>query len=174
MQLLIAPSHDFYDNFLFLTFCLTVGIFEELFFRVFVYNYFIDSENSTIKAILKASVIFGLVHLNNFFTQEPYILSVVNQVIFAFGIGILFQALYIRFQSITLVIMLHSLINYFGSYKSGLLNFNIIDAAADTGYSLRDFFTTFAVFSFLIVVLILPISYFLLKDQIKKNSTTLV
>lgn len=157
-------------HFEFLIYCLTIGVFEELFFRVYIYHYLHNicqkKEKNLIQIILITSLIFGLAHISNIFNPEYIKATVINQILLAFSIGILLQSIYIRTKSIILVIAIHSLIDYFGMFKRYLLKENST-TISDT-YTFDDFITTFISLLIITLIFIIPVSYSLIKRKIKK------
>lgn len=165
-------SSNSLDNFTFLSSCLLVGVFEELFFRIFIFFFVLkilyNRKNKLLYSILLTSFIFGFSHLSNLFNPEYLKISVVNQVLFAFSIGLLLQSIYIRTKSLTFIICLHTLINYFGSYKNHLLFSEIDDL--ETQYTFNDFITTFISIMAFTIIIVLPLSYLLIRKDLKQNN----
>ncbi|MBI9056299.1 MAG: CPBP family intramembrane metalloprotease [Labilibaculum sp.] len=166
--LLLGSDNIENENWIFLTSCLSVALFEELLFRVFVFEILFNAlkdKMNLFKIIIISSAVFGLAHVTNFFNPNYVNLSVINQIVMTFGAGVLLQSIYIRLNSITCVILLHTLINYFGMYKSKLLPSKEIDniVATEVHYSLSEFFSTFLTLSIMIVILVLPISILLIR-----------
>lgn len=152
---------DNYKHFLFLLSCFAVGLFEELFFRIFMFLFmlkiFEKDKRRLLKSIILTSIFFGIAHYSNFLNPEYYTLSVINQSLFAISIGILLQSLYIRFNSLIFIVTIHTLINYLGSYKSKLFEIN---QNFNTDYETGDFLSTLlSIVIFSIIVIIA--SYFL-------------
>lgn len=153
----------------FLFSCLSVGLFEELFFRIFIFyfmiNIFKKDDKRTLKSMIITSLFFGLSHFSNFLNTEYYKLSVIYQSLFAISIGIVLQSMYIKFKSLTFIITLHGLINYYGSYKSKFFdiysNINKIDE--------NDDFLSTLFFLVIFMVISLIFSYFLLRKEINNN-----
>lgn len=153
----------------FLISCLTTGIFEELFFRIYVFYYILklfdeERKNKILLTLFFSSLIFGLAHITNFFNPNYVKISIINQVFFAFSLGVLFQSIYIRTKSIVFITTLHSLINYFGTYKIFLSN--QVESTSDVSYSFNDFLSTFISILVITLVFIIPLSYLLLRKNI--------
>jgi len=167
-------SIDNINHFLFILYCFSVAIFEELFFRVYIFQNVMkivdndDKKRKLIKAVLYTSAIFALAHFTNVFKEEVVKLTVIIQIIFAFGLGILFQSLLIRFKNILLIIVLHALINYMGTYKVWLIKLNSSGSNADI--SMSDFLTSMIGCSLFVILFIFPISFLLLKPSLEKNN----
>lgn len=157
------------DNLIFLTSCLSVGIFEELFFRIFIFFFvlkiFDKRKNKLFISIILTSLIFGFSHLTNLFNPEFHKISVVNQILFAISIGFILQSIYIRTKSLTFIICLHTLINYYGSYKKHLF-FQEIENI-ESQYSFNDFLTTFISILVFTIIIVIPLSYLLIRKELK-------
>lgn len=156
---------DSYNHFLFLLSCFSVGLFEELFFRIFMFLFmlkiFEGDNRKFLKSITITSLLFGLAHYSNFLDPEYDVLSVLNQSLFAVAIGILLQSIYIRTNSLIFIVTIHSLINYFGTYKSRLFE---VKKEYEADYDTGDFFSTLlTIFTFLIIAIIC--SYFLVVNS---------
>lgn len=148
----------------FLISCLSVGFFEELLFRVYTFNFVYKTNKSfgVIKKISITSFIFAIAHSTNFFNPDVYSLSVINQILFAFGIGFLLQTLYMKYNNLILIVTLHGLVNFFGGYKSHVIKSNMINN--ENSYNLSDFLTTFIALLILNTLLI-SFSNLLLRNQ---------
>ncbi len=148
---------------LFFIFCILVSIFEELLFRIFVYFNFsrILKKKKIFIIVILSSLIFGLAHLTNIFSMDIVNITIINQIVFAFGIGMILQTLYIKFKNIILLYALHASINVLGSYKSRLdLNERIEETL-----QFRDFLFSFLGLIFIVFIILCPIIYLLLKNH---------
>jgi hypothetical protein len=155
-----------YNHTIFILSCLAIGIFEELLFRVFLYQYtykFIRKD--IIFSLLFCSILFGIAHLSNLVFSDYYKISIINQVLFAISIGLLLQSIYIKTKSVVLIVFLHAIINYLGSYKKNILT--KVVSTSET-YTFEDFLTSFISILLLTFLVIIPISYFLIKKELKK------
>lgn len=84
-----------------------LGIFEEGLFRLYILGELKDMKSE--KAILISSILFGLAHgLSGF--HEP--LMRITQILYAFMIGILFAAVYLRKGNIWALILLHMTVDF--------------------------------------------------------------
>tara|TARA_B100001059_G_C17756241_1_gene540070 strand:- start:465 stop:1214 length:750 start_codon:yes stop_codon:yes gene_type:complete len=147
----------------FISSCLLTGSFEELFFRVFVFLSFLDifSQKNLFKNIYLSSLFFGLIHLSNLFSKEIIALSVIAQVIFASVIGLFLFSLLIKTKNIIVPIIVHTAINYYGSFNK-ILNDN--EVVVD--YDINNFISSL-IFILIISIILIPISLLLIKSEIK-------
>jgi membrane protease YdiL (CAAX protease family) len=88
---------------------LLTGVFEELLCRGVLYNV-INNRYKVHAAVLLSSAVFGVAHFLNLITQ-PFAETAV-QVLFAFGGGVLFAAVYARCKTVWAGVLLHGLINF--------------------------------------------------------------
>ena len=86
------------------------GISEEFLCRGLLFHITYDKDKSIKKAAIVSSAIFGVVHLVNMI-HAPAI-DTFALVLFAFGFGILFAAIYIRCKNIWAVVFLHGFFNF--------------------------------------------------------------
>lgn len=163
-----------WDNFTYLAYSLSVGIFEELYFRVLIFSLLLYSFQGKkyvyLKSIIGTSVIFGLAHIINYFTKDYHIYSSIIQILAGIGLGILFQTILLRFKNIILVIVLHGLFDYLGVYKRFLYfykNLNVNEVSSN--YPFEVFLQSLLTISVLLIVFVLPISYLLYRSFLKKN-----
>lgn len=151
----------------FLASCFSVAIFEELTFRCFFYKYLRYKLHKSLRfSILFTALIFGLVHLSNIGSSDYEPWSILNQVFFAVSFGILLQSIYVRTKSMFLIVLIHACSNYLGTYKMHLLP--ELESVAEN-YTFTDFTTTFLSILMITVVLILPVSYFLVKNELSHS-----
>lgn len=119
---------------MFVLFIFLVGMFEEILFRGIIQNAFHDyfgvqSAGSVRKAIIAASVVFGLTHLTNIFGGGE-VLSVVVQAITVIPVGILFGTIYYRSnRNIWVCILMHALNDIVALLRSGILSGNSVTSA---------------------------------------------
>jgi len=104
-----------------------VGIFEEFLFRGAIFPLFIKSFDPTNKPILISAVLsslmFGIVHFINLFSQPENIIGITSQVFFATSIGVFFCGLMVRTENILIPIIVHALVNF--SFGAGELKQSI-------------------------------------------------
>ena len=143
---------------------------EEFLFRVYVFGFLLqygkerNYKNPIPRALILSSLLFGVAHIFNVFRDDIEVYSVINQVILAFGLGMLFQSLLIRFKSILIPIVIHSIINYLGMYKRYLYEESFFEAEQ---YNFSDFFISLLTILVIILFVITPISYSLIRKQIR-------
>ena len=86
------------------------ALFEEVLFRgIFLYN-LKKNGSCDLKCLLISSLIFSVIHLTNIVGADPT--SVALQTVYAFVIGMVLAAVYLRNNSILQVIVVHFLIDY--------------------------------------------------------------
>lgn len=105
---------------------LSSSFLEEFVFRGFILGIFILNFPMTKKGLLKSvafsGLIFGLMHILNFWTlEEQTIKGVLNQVYAATCLGIMYGATYLKTRSILTLGLLHFIINFFSAINE--LNF---------------------------------------------------
>lgn len=125
-------------------FYLSVAISEECLFRYIIMNY-LCLQFSSLKTILLSSLIFGGIHLVNFFNGSNIFLVLV-QCVYSFALGLVLSFLYIRVKNIFLPILFHfcfnivndTLFSFVHSEFSDLLYYlvNVIIALILIGYGL--------------------------------------
>ena len=124
---------------LFVFFILLVGTFEEVLFRGIIQNAFHDyygyeTPGSVRKAIIAASVVFGLTHLTNILAGGE-IVSVIIQAITVIPVGILFGTIYYRSgRNIWLCILVHAINDFVALLRSGILSGGSVVSSIN-GYS---------------------------------------
>ncbi|MET1260508.1 CPBP family intramembrane glutamic endopeptidase [Flagellimonas sp. DF-77] len=145
--------------------CLLVGLFEELLFRVFVFDSVFKAvgaiRNRLLIAVVCTALIFGVAHFSNLFHADTNPLAIVNQALFAFSIGILLQYILIRTQQLPVVVSIHAGINYLGAFQRELLE----TVTPKDMYTLQDFWVSSLLCLCLFMVIIIPISRFLVDSR---------
>lgn len=159
-----------YKNFSYLFNCLCTGFFEELFFRILIFGYcsqilYKSDKKTYYREIIVTSLLFGIMHISNFFNPEYTSVSVLNQIMLAISLGIFLQCLFLRFNNIFLNGMFHGLINYNGMKNTILFNYHS-DSNNISNFS--NFIQTFISMLLISIIFILPISYLLQKNQKNK------
>lgn len=157
------------NNALFFVSCLCVAAFEELLFRVYVFDGLLKiyTSKKMLRVIVITSLLFAVAHGTNAFHPDVAVYGVIVQIVFAFAIGILFQSLLIRFRNVFLVIALHTVVNYLGSYKSQLL---FIERASEE-YTFNEFLMSLSIMVGISVLVFLPISYILLRPYFNEKKS---
>jgi membrane protease YdiL (CAAX protease family) len=100
--------------------CFSVGFSEEVLCRWIIFGLVIVAypQRKVFGQIIIASALFALLHIGNLITGDLDIFSTLNQMLFAFLMGLFLQGLFIRFKNIILIGVLHGLINFHGMYNS--------------------------------------------------------
>ncbi|MDO5747686.1 MAG: type II CAAX endopeptidase family protein [Actinomycetaceae bacterium] len=98
---------------LYILFCLGTGIFEELWCRAGVQN-LCSMALSPVKAVLVASVFFGLIHLVNLIDSPHMVIGTITQILYAFGIGVYLGYLYMKTGNIYAAGIWHAIFDFFG------------------------------------------------------------
>ena len=101
----LNEQNNFIKVILLIIFTIIVGINEELYFRGIIMGLF---KNKNIKAIIISSILFGVGHIANAFSNQNY-LYIILQVIFAFIIRIVFAEIVIITESIILPMIFHTI-----------------------------------------------------------------
>ena len=113
---------------------LLTAIIEEIVFRLFIQNALINT--STLRRILGSAAIFALMHLLNLVSVRyvSQLVAVLEQAVYAFGLGLLLGILYEYSHSLTAAIVIHFIFNFFNQtlyvYLGGY--------CSDLAYYLRD------------------------------------
>lgn len=118
---------------LFTVYCLSVGLFEELIFRVIVFSILAERFSNDKKGFLKtyvlSSAIFGLVHLFNIFAGAS-VPATLLQVVYTTLTGGLFAFAFIQTKNVLFAAFIHALYNFCGllfTSELGLGSGSIID-----------------------------------------------
>ena len=151
----------------FLIYCLGTGIFEELLFRKLTFRFIMDGRRNTflLKGIIISSIVFALAHSINLFSSQIIKLSVIIQILFAFGVGFFLQSLYVRFNSLILVITLHGVTNFLGLYQSSLINPKL--SGYESSYSMSDFWSSL-ISVILLNLILIAVSKVILRKKFKE------
>jgi len=135
---------------------ITVGIVEELAFRGTIFPLFIKSFKKAKRPIIVSAVLsslmFGLVHFINLFSQTENLIGITSQVFFATAIGVFFCGLMIRTENILIPCIIHALINF--SFGAGELKQSIEEVSKieeTTGINWNSVIPTTIFFSFIFI-----------------------
>lgn len=153
----------------YLLLCISVGFFEELFFRVLVFgyvcylfkNFYLNLRTNYYKEIIITSLLFATLHLTNAFNSDYDYISVINQIMISFLLGIVLQCIFIRFNNIWLNAILHGMINYNGASSEELLKIKSVVSDTSNSNSIFQTLITVLIFS----VILIPICFFLIKKK---------
>jgi len=132
---------------LLIAFTVIVGINEEIYFRGIILSLF---RKNIIKSIIVSSVLFGIVHIANSFSNTNY-LYIILQVAFAFVIGIVYAETVIITKSIIPAILFHSMHDF---------------VAMVTNDSVEGTALIILIIQFIILIIYAIIMYFLIKREI--------
>lgn len=135
--------------------CLSVGFLEELLFRYIVFDYFLLKTKKYKKSILTTSLIFALFHVSNLFSGSS-IYSIINQIEFAFIIGLILQLVFIKTNNLVIISSIHGLINFLGS------NSSLTDHLEIQKISFNDFIMN-QLFILVIYLMVVPIYFWRLR-----------
>jgi membrane protease YdiL (CAAX protease family) len=95
------------------------AMFEEVLFRGLILgvllNKYYNSNNGILKSVIISSLIFGLIHIVNIWTQpyQTFTRGTVNQVYAAFCIGVMYSSIYLKTRNIIVLGVLHFISNFF-------------------------------------------------------------
>lgn len=147
--------------------CLATGFFEEFFFRILIFSYVCNALQSNLKTnnykpILITSFLFSIVHLTSLFNDDIDKVSVLNQMMFAFVIGVILQSIFFRWNTIFLNSIIHAVLNYNGMIKSKL--FMIEDNSVDVS-AFENFIQSFITFVILLLIIALPLTYVSVRNR---------
>jgi len=92
---------------MFLATAISVGIAEEMIFRVAGYRVLVASGSSVKKAIFISALLFSLFHLTNLLSGMGMGLGMIFQLINTFMIGVVFAYIYYKTESILYLMLLH-------------------------------------------------------------------
>jgi len=133
-----------------------VGIVEELAFRGTVFPLFIKSFKKSKRPIVVSAVLsslmFGLVHFINLFSQPENVIGITSQVFFATAIGVFFCGLMVRTENILIPCIIHALINF--SFGAGEIKQSIEEVSKieeTTGINWNSVIPTTIFFSFIFI-----------------------
>ena len=144
--------------------CFSVGFMEEVLCRWILFGLVVVAypKRSVLGQIVTTSALFALLHIGNLITGYLDIFSVLNQMIFAFLLGLFFQGLLIRFKNIILVAVLHGLVNFHGMYNSV---FKLEDNSIVEGNPVTDMVQTQILFGIICIILIFIIRFTMKKED---------
>jgi membrane protease YdiL (CAAX protease family) len=159
-----------YLHIVFIFKCFVTGYFEEIVFRVFLFNSIMQShaflqKKNVFRSYILTSVLFGLVHFVNVSSFDFF--SVLNQILLAFGLGMIFQLLLAKYNNILFIATIHSLINYFGTRSSVLFHFK--ETEIET-FSYYEVFMNLSVFAVLDLLIILYVFFFIKGLDLEKDT----
>lgn len=105
---------------LFLVFSISVGLYEEIVFRGFIFSlfrkYFGESKKGIYLSVLLSALAFGCMHFVNLIVYPDLIITTIAQVISASFVGVLFAVIYYRTENLLPCIILHSVFDFAGYF----------------------------------------------------------
>ncbi len=139
---------------------LCIGLFEEFYFRLFVFSLLCSLyKKNLFKISIVTSLLFAVVHLSNLLLNSYDVADVVFQVMFAFAIGLFFQILFINFKNIYVPVLIHFFIDFNSNFSGKFFNVSPTEVN-DTGF---DYTTLGIIFTFIILSMVF--AYFNLKKK---------
>ncbi|MNK24840.1 CAAX amino terminal protease self- immunity [compost metagenome] len=147
--------------------CFSVGFSEEVLCRWIIFGLVVAAspQRSAFAQIVIASVIFAFLHIGNLITGSMDILSVLNQIMYAFLMGLFFQGLFVRYRNIILVAVLHALANFHGMYNA---TFKPDDSSMAEAYSMADVFQTQLIFGIAGIFMLLVLRLTMKTKDVKR------
>ena len=139
---------------------LFIGLFEEFYFRLFVFSLLCSFyKRNLFKISILTSSLFAIVHLSNLILNPYTFNEVMFQVMFAFAIGVFFQILFINFKNIYIPVLIHFFIDFNANFSVKFFNISPKETN-ETGF---DYESLGIILVF--IVLSLVFAYFNLKKK---------
>lgn len=108
-----VPLHTYFLCFLS---TMAIGLFEEVLLRGTILNimrkYFKQMKYGTYAAVFGSSLLFGIVHMMNYFNGHAYLRPTIAQVFYATFLGVFLGAVYVRGKNLWVVVLLHGLFDF--------------------------------------------------------------
>ena len=105
---------------LYLVYSISVGLYEEIACRGFVFGlfrkYFGDSKKGIYLSVLLSALVFGCAHFVNLIVYPELVISTIAQVISASLVAVLFAVIYYRTENLLPCIILHSAFDFAGFF----------------------------------------------------------
>ena len=134
------------------------GVFEELFMRGIILNILIiNCKKNKLFSIIIAASIFGITHLVNLTNGTEYIVAIISQMLYTIIMGIFFSIIYLKYNNIWSIIIIHILFNFMGLIPFALFSH------LEFFYKLHSI-KTIAVIDLLIAIPYLVYSFYLYKN----------
>lgn len=152
---------DFYKLAIYSLSNLFVGLFEEFYFRLFVFTLLCSFyKKNLFKISILTSSLFAIVHMSNLILNSYSASDVLFQVMFAFASGLFFQILFINFKNIYIPSLIHFYIDFNSNLSEKFFNVshNEIDEA---GFD----YTTFGIIAAFIIITLIGAYYNLRKKN---------
>lgn len=152
---------------------MSTGFFEELLTRGLVFNTINNKYGQTQKgfyfSIFTTNIIFAITHIVWYIAGLSPLTNSLNQIFFAFVLGVFFNAVYLKFDTIIVPIIFHGLIDVSGSFNFLLITSKdlYVSSLIQEPITIPDF-----IISSLIILPFLIVAIFILKKLGPKNSNT--
>lgn len=169
-------NYDIYNLLFHFIRSFSVAFFEELVFRYLMFYlivFYLKKVNNdclyVYKSIIYSSIIFSFLHFSNFIFDRYDILSTILQMEIALIFGIFLQTIFIKYQSIILVAIIHCFINYYGSINR-VINGKELRTMPEEDFLDFNLFLQNQIILFPLIVISFYISYVFSKKQLNINS----
>jgi membrane protease YdiL (CAAX protease family) len=162
-----------YVMYIFKTF--SVAFWEELLFRYYLFTiifYHLSRKMNAYAVVLLTSLIFALIHFLNLFNPNIFKLSIIIQVFFAFGIGVLLQSIFLRTKNLMTAMVIHFAVNIFGTYSRYYEHTSEMKINAVESYTYTEFFESFISVAILVSIIMIPLSMIIMPRQIEFDKNT--
>ena len=131
---------------------LSPGLLEEVLFRIIPISFVMknkDRERYMVPVLVWTSLAFGLIHgINILAGADPF--TTLLQVLYAMGAGFVFGAIYMRTGNFWILILLHTMTDFFAYLKEGSLvltqTIDLLSAMILIGYAIIYFVNFFYIF----------------------------
>jgi len=138
---------------------------EEVIFRGYMLNLLKKNGYTLLRSLVISSLIFSLIHIVNIFRYED-VWAILNQVIFAFALGMLFGSVYALTNNLLLVCIFHFFINIPSAVRR-IMEVNETEEALSTTTLSENLLST----SFFIILMlpVLSLAYYYIKLVKKRH-----
>ncbi len=119
---------------------LGAGVMEETMFRIIPLTFAMrhrEKKNFIVYSVIATSVIFGAVHVGNYFVGAPLDISIFQGIATTF-IGLLFAAIYLRTGNILFIVGSHFINDVISGFDAGALSDNLVYTAGIQPYNYID------------------------------------
>jgi len=138
------------------------GLFEELFLRGIILNILIKNcKINKLFSIIIAASIFGITHIVNLINRTEYITAIASQMSYTIVMGIFFSVIYLKYNNIWSIIIIHILFDFMGFIPFALYS------------SMEYFYMLHSIKIIAAIDLLIAIPYLLYSFYIYKNNKTM-